>query len=277
MKRLFLVESPTKIKTLKKILEKQVDQFTFLATLGHIKDLPTNNLGIDLDSFEPKLIFLPSNQNGSDTSARHILDAGHIAKEINEKLRDVGFEAKAVNVSTADRYTGIANVQDTADLTFYVGDKRFTISGVETNISLDRLVEKINRAAGTAGADLNASISDGRLVLTSSKGHTIAVDVQLNDSNQGDINLNQLIQGAQQITNTTNGSAIKVGTLHVSKDSNFTITALRSNASNIINNLGPKTVGTVSGNNKINSQFKNLYSLDVTTNENSRVTVYKNS
>lgn len=164
MKRLFLVESPTKIKTLKKILEKQVDQFTFLATLGHIKDLPTNNLGIDLDSFEPKLIFLPSNQNGSDTSARHILDAGHIAKEINEKLRDVGFEAKAVNVSTADRYTGIANVQDTADLTFYVGDKRFTISGVETNISLDRLVEKINRAAGTAGADLNASISDGRLV-----------------------------------------------------------------------------------------------------------------
>lgn len=60
MKRLFLVESPTKIKTLKKILEKQVDQFTFLATLGHIKDLPTNNLGIDLDSFEPKLVFLPS-------------------------------------------------------------------------------------------------------------------------------------------------------------------------------------------------------------------------
>lgn len=60
MKRLFLVESPTKIKTLRKILQGEAEGFTFLATLGHIKDLPTKNLGIELNSFEPKLTFLPS-------------------------------------------------------------------------------------------------------------------------------------------------------------------------------------------------------------------------
>ncbi len=207
-------------------------------------------------------------QNGS----RYIIDAGYVAEQINSQLRDVGFEARAVNISVADRYSGIANVGGTADLTFYVGDKSFTISGVETNITLDRLVERINREAGTAGADLSASISDGRLVLTSSKGYTIGLDVQLSDPSGGQINMNQLIQGGQAIGGafpTQYGSVIKVGTLHIARDSDFSISA---NSANVLNAFGTKTIGTQSST-TVSSQFKNLYSIDVTTNESTRLEV----
>jgi len=54
---LFVVESPSKIKTLQKLLK---DGFIFRATLGHIKDLPKTKLGIDLKTFKPYffIIFL---------------------------------------------------------------------------------------------------------------------------------------------------------------------------------------------------------------------------
>ena len=53
---LFLVESPTKIKTLKSILRKG---FIFCATFGHIKDLPQKRLGVDLTTFTPNFYILP--------------------------------------------------------------------------------------------------------------------------------------------------------------------------------------------------------------------------
>lgn len=54
---LFIVESPSKIKTLQKLLK---NGFIFRATLGHIKDLPKTKLGIDLKTFKPYFYYLPN-------------------------------------------------------------------------------------------------------------------------------------------------------------------------------------------------------------------------
>ena len=57
--KLVVVESPTKIKSFKKILGKE--DYEFFATLGHIRDLPSNKLGIKIDDrFRPSYQILTS-------------------------------------------------------------------------------------------------------------------------------------------------------------------------------------------------------------------------
>lgn len=56
MKNLVLVESPSKAKTIEKYLGKD---FHVMATYGHIRDLPTKEIGIDFKhDFEPKYVRL---------------------------------------------------------------------------------------------------------------------------------------------------------------------------------------------------------------------------
>ena len=53
-KSLLIVESPTKVNTLKKIVGKE---FIIKASVGHLKDLPKKKLGVDVDNnFEPEYI-----------------------------------------------------------------------------------------------------------------------------------------------------------------------------------------------------------------------------
>ncbi len=59
-KPLVVVESPTKVRTIKKYLGKD---FNIAATVGHIKDLPTKEIGIDIENdFKPKYRSIPGKQ-----------------------------------------------------------------------------------------------------------------------------------------------------------------------------------------------------------------------
>ena len=46
-KSLLIVESPTKVKTIQQHLGKEYD---VISCVGHVKDLPKNDLGIDLEN-----------------------------------------------------------------------------------------------------------------------------------------------------------------------------------------------------------------------------------
>ena len=53
-KNLVIVESPTKVNTVKKFLG---NNYEVMASLGHVRDLPKSTLGIDVDGdFDPKYI-----------------------------------------------------------------------------------------------------------------------------------------------------------------------------------------------------------------------------
>ena len=46
-KGLIVVESPTKVRTIKKVVGKD---FEVCASVGHVKDLPKNCLGVDVEN-----------------------------------------------------------------------------------------------------------------------------------------------------------------------------------------------------------------------------------
>ncbi len=59
-KPLIIVESPTKVRTIKKYLGKD---YNVAATVGHIKDLPKKELGIDIaENFKPEYIVIQGKQ-----------------------------------------------------------------------------------------------------------------------------------------------------------------------------------------------------------------------
>ncbi len=57
-KKVVIVESPKKAKEIQKFLGKD---FTVKATIGHFKDLPEKEMGVDLETFEPKFVIKSSN------------------------------------------------------------------------------------------------------------------------------------------------------------------------------------------------------------------------
>ncbi|RMG73954.1 MAG: type I DNA topoisomerase [Nitrospirae bacterium] len=60
MKSLVIVESPAKAKTINKILGKG---FSVKASVGHVRDLPEKELGVDVKrDFEPKYIIIPGKE-----------------------------------------------------------------------------------------------------------------------------------------------------------------------------------------------------------------------
>ncbi len=76
MKKLLIVESPAKIKTISKFLGKD---FKIMSTLGHVKDLPERELGVRLDNpIEIDYVVLP----GKDKVVTDIVKQARTSDEI---------------------------------------------------------------------------------------------------------------------------------------------------------------------------------------------------
>ncbi len=102
MKSLVIVESPAKAKTIGKILGKD---FNIKASIGHVKDLPSKEIGIDIDNnFQPHYIVIPGKEKilnelkkgAKDADAVYLATdpdregeaiAFHIAEEIKKQRR----------------------------------------------------------------------------------------------------------------------------------------------------------------------------------------------
>jgi len=76
---LFIVESPTKAKTIKRFLGKD---FIVKATAGHIKDLPSDSIGIDEETLKAKYVYIKGK------------------KKIVEDLKRVARKAKNIFIGT---------------------------------------------------------------------------------------------------------------------------------------------------------------------------------
>lgn len=123
-KSLLIVESPTKVKTIQKHLGNEYD---VMSCVGHVKDLPKNNLGIDLENnFEIKLTVLPDKKDfiselrkkskvahrvliATDPDREGEAIASHLATEIpEEKLERVQF----TEITKAGIDEGIKNIRE---------------------------------------------------------------------------------------------------------------------------------------------------------------------
>ena len=75
-KPLVVVESPTKVRTIKKYLGKE---YNVAATVGHIKDLPSKEMGIDVENgFKPKYKNIPGKQKVIKTLREAAGDTGDV-------------------------------------------------------------------------------------------------------------------------------------------------------------------------------------------------------
>ncbi|MFC1577553.1 type I DNA topoisomerase, partial [Thermodesulfobacteriota bacterium] len=75
-KPLVVVESPTKVRTIKKYLGQD---YNVAATVGHIKDLPSKEMGIDVeDGFKPKYKNIPGKQKVIKTLRAAAGDTGDV-------------------------------------------------------------------------------------------------------------------------------------------------------------------------------------------------------
>jgi len=125
---LVIVESPTKARTLGKFLG---DKFVVEATMGHLKDLPKSQLGIDIEhDFKPDFIEVPKN---ADTI---------------KKIRSEGKKAKIIYLATDPDREGEAIAQHVSEIlragakTKRVAFHEITKEAVEEAIASPRDIDK---------------------------------------------------------------------------------------------------------------------------------------
>jgi len=133
MTKLFVVESPTKIKTLKKILSGESNSFILLPTFGHIKDLPESSLGVDLTTLQPTFVYLRSKY-------KVLKELKRLAKKVSEVYlaTDPDREGEAISYHVREYLLNYRK-----DLVFYRLDLReITPLGVKSALSNLREVDE---------------------------------------------------------------------------------------------------------------------------------------
>lgn len=98
MKKLFIVESPGKAKTIKKYLG---NDFIVLSTMGHIKDLPQKNLGIEItppDSIEVEYEVMPGKEKTIKEIKKYEADVSEIylAPDADREGEIIAFHIKEI-------------------------------------------------------------------------------------------------------------------------------------------------------------------------------------
>ncbi|MCS7201251.1 MAG: type I DNA topoisomerase [Dictyoglomus sp.] len=75
-KKIIIVESPAKAKTIEKILG---NEFKVIASYGHIRDLPDKEMGIEIkENFKPKYIILPGKEKIIKNLKEEVKNADHL-------------------------------------------------------------------------------------------------------------------------------------------------------------------------------------------------------
>ncbi len=97
MKTLILVESPTKARTLTRFLGSE--KYQIQASMGHIRDLPKGNLGIDTDNnFEPRYVIPKDKRKVVEMLKADARDMDHIilATDPDREGEAISFHLKTV-------------------------------------------------------------------------------------------------------------------------------------------------------------------------------------
>ncbi|MDD5432714.1 MAG: type I DNA topoisomerase [Candidatus Omnitrophica bacterium] len=93
-KSLVIVESPTKAKTISKILGKN---FSVVSSMGHIIDLPKKKLGVDIENnFEAEYVVIPGRKKLLDTLKKEAKDKDNIfmATDPDREGEAIGWQLK---------------------------------------------------------------------------------------------------------------------------------------------------------------------------------------
>jgi len=217
------------------------------------------------------------------TGLSFAVDAKKIADNINSStnLQNAGISARASNTSKAA--AGWTDIQvgtgQSLEIRFFVGSDNtadITISvGAGQVLTLSDLVTQINRQASQDNINITAKADNNRLVLTT-QGETIGLEVSASAAaNAGSISVNMaqflgLSSTGQNVSATAGsagaasatGSAIQVGKLVImgTDKYNYDFTGITSQGAGL--GINPATG---------DAAFKNLYSLDVTNNENAEI------
>lgn len=93
-KNLVIVESPAKAKTINKYLGPD---YTVMASIGHIKDLPTKELGVDVENnFEPTYVVIPDTRKRNNKKTVSELKKAAKASEAVYLAADPDREGEAI-------------------------------------------------------------------------------------------------------------------------------------------------------------------------------------